>query len=150
MESTMAMDTHTTAPNRYVEANSIRYAYRRFGAEKGVPLLFLQHFRGGMDNWDPRVTDGLAEDCPGILVNGARVGGSGGTTPNTIEAMADDTHQFLVALEVRRLDVLGFSLGGLSQHIPNAQLIIYPKSGHGALFQYSTLFVQHTRMFLNA
>jgi pimeloyl-ACP methyl ester carboxylesterase len=38
----------------------------------------------------------------------------------------------------------------LSQHIPNAQLIIYPKSGHGALFQYSTLFVEHTRMFLNA
>jgi hypothetical protein len=30
------MDTHTTAPNRYVEANNIRYAYRRFGAEKGV------------------------------------------------------------------------------------------------------------------
>ena len=112
MESTTTMDTHTTAPNRYVEANSIRYAYRRFGAEKGVPLLFLQHFRGGMDNWDPRVTNGLAEDRPVILVNGAGVGGSGGTTPNTIEAMADDIHQFLVALEVKRLDVLGFSLGG--------------------------------------
>ena len=90
----------------------IRYAYRRFGAEKGVPLLFLQHFRGGMGNWDPRVTDGSAEDRSVILVNGAGVGGYGGTTPDTIEAMAEDIHQFLVALEVKRLDLLGFSLGG--------------------------------------
>src|ERR1700691_3658631 len=37
----------------------------------------------------------------------------------------------------------------LSQHIPNAQLIIYPRSGHGALFQYPTLFVQHTQLFLD-
>jgi pimeloyl-ACP methyl ester carboxylesterase len=38
----------------------------------------------------------------------------------------------------------------LSQHIPNAQLIIYPRSGHGALFQYPTLFVQHTQLFLDS
>ena len=280
------MDTHTTAPNRYLEANGIRYAYRQFGSQKGVPLLLLQHFRGGMDNWDPLVTDGLAQDRPVILVNGAGVGGSSGNTPDTIEAMADDIQHFLTALEVDRLDVLGFSIGGtiaqsltlahpdvvrrlvlvgtrprggessggrgrdpevarvagnpvptledflflffdpapesqaagrrfwnrrhertvgvdppsspqaaqaqsaalrtwyddgpnrydelkrivnptlvvhghndimlptinafiLSQHIPDAQLIIYPKSGHGALFQYPTLFVQHTQLFLD-
>jgi pimeloyl-ACP methyl ester carboxylesterase len=38
----------------------------------------------------------------------------------------------------------------LSQHIPNAQLILYPDSGHGALFQYPELFVEHTKLFLDA
>jgi pimeloyl-ACP methyl ester carboxylesterase len=38
----------------------------------------------------------------------------------------------------------------LSQQIPNAQLIVYPDSGHGALFQYPELFVAHTKLFLKA
>src|SRR6266481_4436682 len=65
----MAKDTHVTAPTRLVEANGIRYAYRRFGAESGIPLLFLQHFRGGLDNWDPLVTDGLGQGRPVFLFN---------------------------------------------------------------------------------
>jgi pimeloyl-ACP methyl ester carboxylesterase len=36
----------------------------------------------------------------------------------------------------------------LSQHIPNAQLIIYPDSGHASLFQYPDLFLSHARTFL--
>jgi pimeloyl-ACP methyl ester carboxylesterase len=36
----------------------------------------------------------------------------------------------------------------LSQHIPNAQLIIYPDAGHGSLFQYPELFVAHGELFL--
>src|ERR1700675_4122241 len=57
MEINMAKDTHVTAPTRFVEAGAIRYAHRRFGSESGTPLVFLQHFRGGLDNWDPLVTD---------------------------------------------------------------------------------------------
>ena len=45
--------THVTAPTQFVEANGIRFAYRRFGRDTRDPLLFMQHFRGGMDNWDP-------------------------------------------------------------------------------------------------
>jgi pimeloyl-ACP methyl ester carboxylesterase len=36
----------------------------------------------------------------------------------------------------------------LSQHLPNAQLIIYPDSGHGSLFQYPELFLSHALIFL--
>ena len=118
------MDTHATAPNRYLEANSIRYAYRRFGSDKGVPLLFLQHFRGGMDHWDPLVTDGLAGRRSVILVDGAGVGGSSGATPDTIEAMAEDLRHFLTALDVKSLDVLGFSIGGT---IAQSLVLQYPE-----------------------
>jgi hypothetical protein len=51
--------THQTAPTRFVEAGSIRFAYRRFGAKLDIPLLFFMHFTGTMDHWDPAVTDGF-------------------------------------------------------------------------------------------
>ncbi len=39
--------THVAAPTQFVEANGIRFAYRRFGKEAGVPLLFMQPFEVG-------------------------------------------------------------------------------------------------------
>jgi pimeloyl-ACP methyl ester carboxylesterase len=278
----MSNDTHTTAPTRFVEADGLRYAYRRFGSESGTPLVFLQHFRGGLDNWDPLVTDGLAQGRPVILFNNAGVASSSGETSNTVDAMADHLAAFVDVLGLSEIDLLGFSIGGyvaqslvlrrphlvrrlvlagtgprngepsknpripevagnpvparedflflffspsdasqaagkafwerrhqrrdadplssvqtmqaqqaalmewarprgeryaylktimqptlvvngnddimvptinaftLSQHIPNAQLIVYPDSGHGALFQYPGLFVAHTKLFLDA
>lgn len=65
--------SHGTAPTQYVTANGVRYAYRRFGTETGTPVVFLQHFRGGMDHWDPAVTDGLAANCPVVLFNNTGV-----------------------------------------------------------------------------
>ena len=275
-------DTHLTAPTRFIEANGVRYAYRRFGSEKGTPIVLLSHFRAGMDNWDPVVTDGLARGRPVILFNNAGVASSNGEPAGTIDACADHVARFVRALGLQAVDVLGFSIGGyvaqsvvlrypemvrrlvlvgtaprngelgndprvpgvaanpvptlddflflfftpsaasqaagtafwqrrhqrrdadppsspeamaaqstaiaewrkprgerysdlraisqptlvvngnndimvpainsftLCQHIPNAQLIIYPDAGHGALFQYPELFVQHTTIFLDA
>jgi pimeloyl-ACP methyl ester carboxylesterase len=107
-----ATDTHLTAPTQFVEASGIRFAYRRFGLERGTPLVFLQHFRGGLDNWDPLVTDGLAQGCPVILFNNTGVASSSGETPNTIEAMGDDVAVFVKALGLAQVDVLGHSIGG--------------------------------------
>jgi hypothetical protein len=42
--------THQTAPTQYVEANGIRFAYRRFGSPNGVPLVFNQRYTGTMDH----------------------------------------------------------------------------------------------------
>lgn len=105
--------THNTAPTEFVEANGIRYAYRHFGVDEGVPVIFLQHFRGGLDYWDPAVTDGLARRRTVYLFDNAGVGASGGETPDTIEAMADHVAAFVGALGLSFVDVLGFSIGGM-------------------------------------
>ena len=104
--------THQTAPTQFVEANGIRFAYRRFGKAGGVPLVFMQHFRGGMDHWDPTVTDGFAEHRPIILFDNAGVAASTGETPDTIDAMADHAADFIGALGLAQIDLLGFSIGG--------------------------------------
>lgn len=104
--------THATAPTQSVEANGIRIAYRRFGKETREPLLFMQHFRGGMDHWDPAITDGFARDRPVILFNNAGVASSSGETPDTIDAMAEYAAGFVGALGLAQVDVLGFSIGG--------------------------------------
>jgi hypothetical protein len=103
---------HVTAPTQFVEANGIRFAYRRFGQEGGTPLLFMQHFRAGMDHWDPAVTDGFAENRPVILFDNAGVASSSGETPDTIDAMAGHAADFVAALGLSQMDLLGFSIGG--------------------------------------
>jgi pimeloyl-ACP methyl ester carboxylesterase len=104
--------THVTAPTQFVEARGIRFAYRRFGQDTGLPLVFMPHFRAGMDHWDPAVTDGFAASRPVILFDNAGVAASSGETPDTIEAMADHAAVFITELGLSRVDILGFSIGG--------------------------------------
>jgi pimeloyl-ACP methyl ester carboxylesterase len=272
-----------TAPTQYVETNGVRFAYRRLGPTGGVPILFLQHYTGTIDQWDPVVVDGFAAERPVIVFDNAGVGGSSGTTPEDVAEMTRHALAFIKAIGLPQLDLLGFSLGGfiaqeialghptlarriilagsapqggegvsrlpevfaeatkvssserrlylffeqtptsqaagkafierqsrrtvdrvpnttqvaviaqtkaivgfgmkpdpgwsrlpriphpvlvtngrhdimfrtvnsfiLSQYLPNATLIVYPDSGHGSLFQHSTLFVQHAMRFLEA
>src|ERR1700738_2556551 len=103
---------HVTAPTQFVEANGIPFAYRRFGQEGGTPLLFMQHFRGGMDHWDPAITDGFAENRSVILFDNAGIASSSGETPDTIDAMAEHAADFVGALGLSQVDLLGFSIGG--------------------------------------
>jgi pimeloyl-ACP methyl ester carboxylesterase len=108
----MTTHTHIDAPTRFVAAGGVRYAYRRFGSDAGVPLIFLQHFRGGMDHWDPLLTDGLGHGRPVILFDNAGVAATDGDTPDTFEEMADRVAIFAKALDLPTVDVLGFSIGG--------------------------------------
>jgi pimeloyl-ACP methyl ester carboxylesterase len=107
--------TQLTAPNLYVEAgNGITHAYRHFGSSgpERAPLLFLQHFRGNLDNWDPLLIDAIAAEREVILLDNTGVGASSGRTPSSVTAMAHDALAFTDALGLRTLDILGFSLGG--------------------------------------
>jgi pimeloyl-ACP methyl ester carboxylesterase len=108
----MTQHNHQTAATQFVEANGIRFAYRRFGKATGVPLVFNQHFTGTMDHWDPAVTDGLAKDREVILFNNAGVSSSSGEVPTRIEEMGANAVAFIKALKLTKVDVLGFSIGG--------------------------------------
>src|SRR5258705_1568100 len=109
----MSNYTHQTAPTQFVEANGIRFAYRRFGKAGTVPLVFNQHYTGTMDYWDPAVTDGLARDREVILFNNAGVSSSSGEVPTTFEQMGANAVAFSRALGLNKMDVLGFSIGGM-------------------------------------
>src|ERR1700678_2334524 len=111
--ATTMNDTHQTAPTQFVEANSIRFAYRRFGKTGRVPLVLSQHYIGTMDYWDPTVTDGLARDREVILFNNAGVSSSSGEVPTSFEEMGANAVAFIKALGLKQVDVLGFSIGGL-------------------------------------
>jgi pimeloyl-ACP methyl ester carboxylesterase len=109
----MSTHSHQTAPTQFVEAAGIRFAYRRFGKAGGIPLLFNVHFLGTMDHWDPAVTDGIAKEREVILFNNAGISSSGGETPSSIYEMAGYAEAFVDALGISKIDVLGFSMGGL-------------------------------------
>jgi pimeloyl-ACP methyl ester carboxylesterase len=118
----MSTHTHQTAPTQYVEANGIRFAYRRFGRPTGVPLVFNQHYTGTMDHWDPAVTDGFAREREVILFNNAGVASSSGEVPTSFEEMGRNAVAFIKALGLRQVDVLGFSIGGfVAQEITLAE-----------------------------
>ena len=110
-------------PLSYVEAaNGVTYAYRRFGTGTGIPLVFLQHFRGNIDNWDPKLVDQIATERDVILFDNTGIGSTTGSAPNTVEQMADDAIAFIRALGVSEVDLFGFSLGGfVAQEIALSQ-----------------------------
>jgi len=140
----MPQDTHETAPTRFVEAGGIRFAYRRFGRSDCTPLLLLNYFAANLDNWDPKVTNGLAADHNVILVDYPGIGGSSGETPSTVAALTKDCIEFCRALNLTRIDLVGFSLGGmiaqqLAAEYPEMvrRLILLgtgPRGGEGLVF----------------
>ena len=105
---------YAALPNERVSAaDGAEYAYRDTGGGAGgVPLVLFQHFRGNLDNWDPALIDALATGGRRVVTfDNAGVGGSAGTTPDTIEQMARDAIAFLAAMDIGQADLLGFSIG---------------------------------------
>src|SRR5215208_1681313 len=100
--------THTLSAGGGVE-----FAYRELGPGTGVPVVFLTHLAAVLDNWDPRVVDGIAAKHRVITFDNRGVGASSGSTPKTIEEMARDAVTLIRALGFDRVDLFGFSMGGM-------------------------------------
>lgn len=90
----------------------MRFAYRELGPRGGVPVVFLHHLNAVLDDWDPRVVDGIAARRHVIAFDNRGVGGSSGSVPATVEEMGEDAATFIRALGYGQVDLLGFSLGG--------------------------------------
>ncbi|APW39582.1 alpha/beta hydrolase [Rhodoferax koreense] len=103
---------YVRAQTRWVDAGGTRFAYRELGPEDGIPLVLLNHWGAVLDNFDPRIVDGLGRRHRVIAIDYRGIGASGGIAPATVEEMAHDTIALIRALGFDRVDLLGFSLGG--------------------------------------
>jgi pimeloyl-ACP methyl ester carboxylesterase len=111
-DPTAATTTWRTAPTRTISVGGTPFAYREFGRQTGVPLVFLHHFTAVLDDWDPRVIDGIAAKRHVIAFDNRGIGASSGSVPGTVGEMAADAVAFIRALGHEQVDLLGFSLGG--------------------------------------
>lgn len=105
-------NTLQTAVTQHVRGGDIDFAYRRLGQSRGTPVVLLQHFTGTMDAWDPQLVNALATRRPVLVFNNAGVGNSSGSVPDNVARMATDAEDFILALGLSEVDLLGFSLGG--------------------------------------
>ena len=114
--------TFENAATQSVDVNGTNFVYREIGKKGGIPVVFLHHLTAVLEDWDPRVVDGVAAKHHVIVFDNRGVGGSGGSTPKTVEEMARDAVAFIGALGFSKVDLLGFSLGGfISQAIAQQQ-----------------------------
>ena len=105
--------TWKTAPTRTIQVGGVEFAYRQLGPSTGVPVVFLTHLAAVLDNWDPRIVDGIAAMRRVITFDNRGVGASSGSTPTSIEEMANDAVTFIRALGFDQVDLFGFSMGGM-------------------------------------
>ncbi|WP_367318124.1 alpha/beta fold hydrolase [Streptomyces sp. HUAS ZL42] len=104
--------TWIDVPTRTIDVDGVPFAYRNLGPADGVPVVFLHHLMAVLDDWDPRVIDGIAAHRRVIAFDNRGVGGSGGSVPHTVEEMGRDAVAFIRAMGLEKVDLLGFSLGG--------------------------------------
>jgi pimeloyl-ACP methyl ester carboxylesterase len=105
--------TWRNAPTQTLNAGGVKFAYRQLGPDTGVPVVLLTHLAAVLDNWDPRVVDGIAAKHRVIAFDNRGVGASSGSTPTTIKEMARDAVSFIRALGFDQVDLFGFSMGGM-------------------------------------
>lgn len=102
------------AQTQTITPGGVNFAYRELGKQNGgTPVLFLVHLAAVLDNWDPRIMDGIAAKHHVIAFDNRGIGASSGTPSNSMEQMADDAIAFTQAMGLQQVDLLGFSMGGM-------------------------------------
>ncbi len=109
-----SQNTWETVPTQTITAGGVSFAYRELGKQNGgTPVVFLVHLAAVLDNWDPRVIDGIAAKHHVIAFDNRGIGASSGSPSSSMEQMADDAITFIKAMGLNKVDLLGFSMGGM-------------------------------------
>ena len=111
--------TYATIPTQFVtSSNSIKFAYRRLGAKKEIPIIYFNHLAANLDNCDPRIMDGMATQHEIISFDYRGVASTSGDDAKSIQDMAKDCLAFINALGYTKVDIMAFSMGGfISQEL---------------------------------
>jgi pimeloyl-ACP methyl ester carboxylesterase len=113
--------SHREVPTQMVDVDGSAFAYRDLGPRTSTPVILLNHLAAVLDNWDPRVVDGIAAHRRVITFDNRGVGASAGRTPSTVAEMAADAVAFIKALGFEQVDLLGFSMGGFVAQVIAAE-----------------------------
>jgi pimeloyl-ACP methyl ester carboxylesterase len=106
------MTTWKDTPTRKVNVDGVDFVYRELGTGSGVPVVFLHHLTAVLDDWDPRIIDGISEHHRVIAFDNRGIGATGSSVPGTVEQMGTDAIAFIRAMGLDHVDLFGFSLGG--------------------------------------
>ena len=104
--------TYATAPTKFVEANGIKIAYRSYGKEGDIPVIYFNHLTANLDNCDPGIMDSIAAHRHIICFDYRGVGATTGEQGTSIPDLAKDAIAFIHALGYKKVDIRAFSLGG--------------------------------------
>jgi pimeloyl-ACP methyl ester carboxylesterase len=108
------VDSWKSVPTQTITADGVTFAYRELGKQNGgTPVVFLVHLAAVLDNWDPRIVDGIAAKRHVIAFDNRGIGASTGSASNSMEQMADDAITSIKAKGLTQVDLLGFSMGGM-------------------------------------
>ena len=136
--------TYATVPTQFVEANGIKFAYRSYGKAGDIPVIYFNHLTANLDNCDPRIMDAIAAHRQIISFDYRGVGASTGKQGTSIPDMASDAIAFIHTLGYKPT----VNSYDMAKRFPNAQIKIYPNSGHGGIFQYHEEFIPQAIDFL--
>lgn len=101
-------------PTKSISAGGVDFAYRELGAHHGgTPVVFLVHLAAVLDNWDPRIMDGIAARHHVVAFDNRGVGASSGSPSDSVEQMASDAIAFIEAMDFAQVDLFGLSMGGM-------------------------------------
>lgn len=104
MKTTKTM-SWVDVPTRTIDVDGVSFAYRDLGPVGGVPVVFLHHLMAVLDDWDPRIIDGIAAHHRVIAFDNRGVGASGGSVPDTVEEMGRDAIAFMRAMGLEQVDL---------------------------------------------
>ena len=103
---------YATVPTQFIEANGIKFAYRSYGKEGDMPVVYFNHLTANLDNCDPRIMDAIAAQRHIISFDYRGVGATTGKQGTSIPDMAKDAIAFIHALGYKQVDIVAFSMGG--------------------------------------
>lgn len=115
--------TYATVPTKFVDANGIKFAYRSYGKEGDIPVIYFNHLTANLDNCDPRIMDAIAVHRQIISFDYRGVGATTGEQGIRLADMAKDAIAFIHALGYKQVDIVAFSMGGF---ITQELLLIEP------------------------
>lgn len=104
--------TYATVPTQFVEANGIKFAYRSYGKQGDIPVVYFNHLTANLDNCDPRIMDAIAANRHIISFDYRGVGATTGKQGTSIPDMAKDAIAFIHAQGYKQVDIVAFSMGG--------------------------------------